>query len=361
MKILNASGTFTSRTYLLGAGLACFFTGCAEKSSTSDQTVDPQPAAVVDSQPEVKPEPSEATATGPDTVVATVAGRPILQREVDERLATYYGQYLSSLPKDSAAELVKRASAAIINDLISRALLLQAAQAAKISIAEEAFEKQWKEFTASLPKGTSLEDYLTRTGFSEDAMRATIADEMRIRVLIEEKTANIPDASEEEVAAYYRDNTKEFSADESVTARHILYSTKGETDEAVIEAKREQAEKTRIRLIESEEDIFATVAKEESEGPSAVNGGSLGTFSRGQMVKPFEEAAFSLEPGGISEIVKTQFGFHIIQVSEKSVGTVLPVSDVRADIAKNLLADKRNAAVTSYIKELEKKTIVLRR
>jgi peptidyl-prolyl cis-trans isomerase C len=146
-------------------------------------------------------------------------------------------------------------------------------------------------------------------------------------------TAKVDDAA---VQQYYESHTRDF---ESVKASHILIRVKGApmpaaagktelTDEEALA----KAQAIRKRVTGGED--FATVAKAESDDTgSAQNGGSLGEFHRGQMVPPFEQAAFSMKPGDISEPVKTPFGYHIIKVEAHNTR---PLAEVKAEIEKKL-------------------------
>ncbi|GAG38686.1 unnamed protein product, partial [marine sediment metagenome] len=110
--------------------------------------------------------------------------------------------------------------------------------------------------------------------------------------------------SEEEIEEYYKENKEDFIKDEEYHLRHILVETQEEA-EAVLEKISSGAD-------------FAELAKERSLGPSGEKGGDLGFITRGMTVKPFEDVAFSLKPGEISEMVKTEFGYHIIKLEEIS-------------------------------------------
>ena len=140
---------------------------------------------------------------------------------------------------------------------------------------------------------------------------------------------NIGAAADEAVARkFYDDQAAKVPPQEEVHARHILVKTKEEAHQV-------------IELI-ANGDAFETVAKEKSQDPgSGANGGDLGYFVRGQMVKSFEDAAFALKPGEMTkEPVESQFGFHIIKVEEKRMHQLPPFDQVKARIMSGLLQQK---------------------
>ena len=147
-------------------------------------------------------------------------------------------------------------------------------------------------------------------------------------------------AAERLALADYRSNPQRFRTEEEMQARHILLRGEGAVERA--KALREQ-------LLQPGAD-FAAFAEKHSEDPgSAVRGGDLGFFARGRMVGAFEEAAFALEPGGLSEVIETEFGAHIIKVEARRAPGVRPFEDVReslvAEIVKSLQAEARAALV----------------
>ena len=151
------------------------------------------------------------------------------------------------------------------------------------------------------------------------------------------------------------ENPEFFEKPESLTASHIIITIGPEdSDEAKREAK-EKIEAIRQEIVDGAD--FAAVAREKSEGPSASSGGSLGSFTRGQMVAPFEEAAFSLEPGELSDIVLTDFGYHVILVEEKIQNGIQSVDEVSEQIRQYLSSIAEQTETEKFIaglKELAK-------
>jgi peptidyl-prolyl cis-trans isomerase D len=141
--------------------------------------------------------------------------------------------------------------------------------------------------------------------------------------------------SDEAIEEYYVLHEDDFKHPETVSARHILKKVDPDAGDDVKAAARAAIENVKKRLDAGED--FAKVAEEESEDPgSASHGGDLGAFKRGAMVKPFEDAAFSLEVGQTSDIVETPFGFHIIRVYDHQPAGTQPLDDVRAEITDKL-------------------------
>lgn len=145
--------------------------------------------------------------------------------------------------------------------------------------------------------------------------------------------------TEEEITEYYEENKDAFIKDEEYHLRHILVETQEEA-EVVLEKIRGGAD-------------FAELAKERSIGPSGEKGGDLGFIARGRTVKPFEDAAFALKPGEISEVVKTQFGYHIIKLEEISPERQKTLEEVKVEIEFILLPEKQQQAFTRWLSSLK--------
>jgi peptidyl-prolyl cis-trans isomerase D len=144
-------------------------------------------------------------------------------------------------------------------------------------------------------------------------------------------------SNEQSIKNYYDSHKETFSAQESVRARHILISTEGK--DAAGEAKALETAKSVAARAKKED--FAKLAKEFSDDPgSKVKGGDLGTFTRGQMVKEFDEVAFTAPVGQVNDPIKTQFGYHIIQVQERKPASSRSLEEARTDIARMILAEK---------------------
>ena len=144
--------------------------------------------------------------------------------------------------------------------------------------------------------------------------------------------------SDEEINRYYNEHVNEFYSEKTVQARHILFKLESDADDKTIAAQQQKA-MTVYELAKNGRD-FSDLAKQYSEGPSRSNGGDLGTFSRGSMVKPFADKAFTMAAGEISEPVRTRFGWHIIKVEKVNPAATQSLKDAAQGIKKKLLSRK---------------------
>ncbi len=142
------------------------------------------------------------------------------------------------------------------------------------------------------------------------------------------------DITQEKIKAYYEENIDDFLIHEHVRARHILIKVPPDAESEKVEEARKRAEEVLARAKQGED--FASLAEKYSEGPTAKEGGDLGYFPRGRMVKEFEDAAFSLKPGEVSEVVRTRFGFHIIKVEDMRQEKTQSLDEARKSIESTL-------------------------
>jgi peptidyl-prolyl cis-trans isomerase D len=168
-------------------------------------------------------------------------------------------------------------------------------------------------------------------------------------------TAETDDAtsfSDQEVQNYYERNINRYSQPEQRRARHILFTTSPQDSPEIRENKLLQAEDV-LQQARAGAD-FAELARQYSEGPSGPQGGDLGLFSRGRMVKPFDDAVFGLEQGDISEIVETSFGYHVIKLEEIVPPRITPLAEVQEEIRANLSKEAaKNSAFGAASKAYE--------
>jgi peptidyl-prolyl cis-trans isomerase C len=183
-----------------------------------------------------------------------------------------------------------------------------------------------------------LDASLAQMGSNYDQVVKMIREMDLVRSLIEQKISPSIQISDEEVKAFYDENPQLFEAEEQVRARHIIFNATLDADTQTTAEARAKAEDAHRRALAGED--FAELARVLSEGPAAPNGGELPPFTREQTAPQFAAAAFALEPGGISPVVRTDFGFHVIKVEEKRPAGTLPLDEV-SDHLHSLLEQQR--------------------
>ncbi len=192
----------------------------------------------------------------------------------------------------------------------------------------------------------------------EDPVVMLKMDEMRNRVLVEAFISKHVETqtpiSKEEIASYYEKHGSEFERGEQVEAQHILVRV-----DANASAEEKQKAQKRIGMIQErlkKGESFASLAKQFSEDPGSKDkGGNLGYFSRGQMVKGFEDAAFATQPGETSPPVQTSFGWHLIHVLDRKAPEKQPLDQVSKEIETKLKAERNENALKQLISELKEK------
>jgi peptidyl-prolyl cis-trans isomerase C len=154
--------------------------------------------------------------------------------------------------------------------------------------------------------------------------------------------------SEEDINLYYKSHKNEFTVPEQVKARHILIRVDKSASEEDKKKAKEKAEAL-LKRIKNGED-FEKLASEFSEDPgSNKKGGDLGYFSRGRMIKSFEDVAFSLKPGEVSDVVETSFGYHIIKVEDRKPEELQPLEKVKDEVREKVFEEFRQARVKGFI------------
>jgi peptidyl-prolyl cis-trans isomerase C len=158
--------------------------------------------------------------------------------------------------------------------------------------------------------------------------------------------------AEAEAKSFYDGHPEYFTEPETIRASGILIKVDVKSDAAKKEEARKKMEDIQKRVKKGED--FATLAKDFSQDASAAQGGDLGTIPRGRMPKALDDAAFSLKPGEVSNVVETEVGFHLIKVHEKKPEQVVPFKDVEEKIRQHLSNQKLTQRVNEYLNEVKK-------
>lgn len=251
----------------------------------------------------------------------------------------------------SAAEQ-KELDTRLVDQLVSAELLYQSARKLEIKDLDKLVDDKMAQAKGRFANETAFTKAIHDLDMSEKDLREYTRRDLIIAHLVTSTIVPKVAVSEEESKTFYDQNMDKFRKDEKIRASHILCGIDAKASAEEKKKAREKAERLRKELANGAD--FATLARENSTCPSSKQGGDLGFFGRGQMVPPFEQAAFALKPGEISDVVETQFGYHIIKQTEREKAETVPFGTARTEIEEYLKNQKVNAAVGDLITELRK-------
>jgi peptidyl-prolyl cis-trans isomerase C len=287
--------------------------------------------------------------------VAVVNGSVITRADFDREMTSALGR-LSSPEEPVAHFQLSQLKEEVFKRLIARELLYQESQNNGIKVNEVAINEQLVMLKKRFPGEAEFKKMLSRMNLSEVDVKSQFERAMAIQEFIEKQFVQKVTVSDKEVRAYYDSNPVFFKQAEQVRASHILVSVDPQKDPLQKAESRKKIEDIQQKLRKGED--FSELAKEYSQCPSGSEGGDLGYFQRGQMVKPFEQTAFALRPGEVSDIVETKFGYHLIRLADKKPESVVPYEDIKDRIGQYLKQEKAEKDVVSYVKNLEEKAKV---
>ena len=237
-----------------------------------------------------------------------------------------------------------------IERIIARELIFQQALAEGVVATDEQITKETVKVMANFPSPEEFYATLEKAGVDKDSYYRMIRQDLSVNMLTEKKALNAPEPSDEEVKAFFEANPEKMRKPAQVRASHILVkATDDESDEAKTKAD------DIYRQVQADEANFAALAQEHSACPSGEQGGDLGFFGPGSMVKEFEAAAFALKPGEISDVVKTPFGYHLIKVTERQEENTLSFDEIKPQIVSFLQEQAGAKQLHAWVEELRSK------
>jgi len=306
------------------------------------------PVIAADSETKVVTPKVEAAAAGQEAV-ARVNGVAIsaveLKRAGKVMLA---GQRGVSPSADQQKEFEKQA----LTQLVSAELLYQAGQKLEVKDLDKNVADKMAQGKA---KFTNEQDFLKAMkdmDMEEKDLRDYTRRDLIITNFIEKTIVPKVMVSEEDARKFYDQNPDKFTKPEAVKASHILLGIDQKAGAEEKKTAREKAEKLRKELLAGAD--FEALAKGNSTCPSSQQGGDLGYFGQGQMVPAFEKAAFALKKGEISDVVETQFGYHIIKLTDRKAAEKVDFKEARPRIEDYLKNQKVGVAVNDYLTEARK-------
>lgn len=280
----------------------------------------------------------------PADAVAVVDGSSITRASLDDLLARAKKSYTAqkrAFPKAGTSEYQALQTQAVAY-LVQRQEYAREAEKLGVRVTDDQITKKIDEVKKQYFGGNQkkFEKGLADQGYTESSLRDDIRSQLLTEGIYKDVTGDVK-ITDADAKAYYDKNRANYTVPESRAVRHILVKTKAE------------AERIRAELASGGD--FATLAKAKSLDPGSKDQGGKLTVSRGQTVAPFDKAAFSLETNQLSQPIKTQFGYHIIQpLAAVKPGSVTPFAQVEGQIRTQLDSEKKNEAVNKWVADVEK-------
>jgi peptidyl-prolyl cis-trans isomerase C len=274
----------------------------------------------------------------------------------NERFDAFYEEYRRPYGINVAArgdylERLTRLRREAMDLMIEQELIRQAAVKQGIEVSAEEIDAAMVEVRDPFKSPDDFRRRLQTEGFTEDSYRAYLGRMIAASKYLDGIRAGVPAVGDAELEAYYHDNEYRLTLPEQVRVRHILITWKpmGTLDDRL--AVRSKMAPILERARQGED--FAALAGQYSEdAATAGNGGDTGFFHRGEMAPAFEEAAFTLQAGEVSDMVETSFGIHILRQEERKAARLLPLDEVREQLREYLSAEKMQAAVRQETERL---------
>jgi parvulin-like peptidyl-prolyl isomerase len=284
----------------------------------------------------------------PAGAIAAVGNGVVTQEQFDQIWQQAEAQYKSQegappFPDEGTAQY-NQLKASIVSYLVQNEIIKEQAADMDVTVTEKQIQERMKQIVQQVGGQKKLDKLLKQQNVTE----AQLQDQLKAQMLqdaVQKKVYADIKLSDADLKKYFEDpkNASQFEVPESVDARHVIVKTEAEADKvrALLEADNSDAN-------------WKKVAAEYSTDPGTKDtGGSLGNFPRGRMVKPFEDAAFALKVGEISEPVKTQFGYHVIEVTKKTEGSKQTFEEAKATIEQQLKYQKQATAWEDWLKKVQ--------
>ncbi|MCD6319262.1 MAG: peptidylprolyl isomerase [Candidatus Desulfofervidaceae bacterium] len=296
--------------------------------------------------------PALAEETQPSEDKVALVNGSVVSRVTFDREMSGVRQRFSSMGKPISPSQLQELEKKVLDNLINIELLYQQSRKVGTKVDEAEVSAQLETLKKRFPTEAEFKNAINKMKLTETVMKSQIRRGITIQRFLDKKTLGKVEVTEEEIKAYYDSHTNFFKKPGQVRASHILIKVEPGANEKDKAKAREKIEKIRKRLVKGED--FGALAREFSQCPSSAKGGDLNYFGRRQMAKPFEDAAFALKVGELSDVVETRFGYHLIKVTDKKPASTYSYKDVKNRIRKNLVREKTRIEVSNYVQKLKK-------
>ena len=324
--------------------LAAFAVACQKPATTPAPAAAPAAAAAKPAKPPAKPIP----AVLPD-VIANCNGDTIPKAEFEGAVRSVEQRNGRPIPTEKRDEVYR----GVLDDLVAYRLLKQEVKQRPLTVTDGDVEARIAAFKQQMGTEANFKAALQAQQITEAKLREDARTDLLVAKLLDQEVNQKILVKPTDIATFYEKNPDRFQQGETMRASHILVLVPAEATAQARTAARGRAEAA-LKAAKGGQD-FAKLARQYSQDASAQRGGDLGFFPRGQMVPAFDQAAFALAPGQVSDLVETQFGFHIIKAAEKRPARVVPFVEVAGQIQKFLEQEQRQEKGKALVDQLKAK------
>jgi parvulin-like peptidyl-prolyl isomerase len=291
-----------------------------------------------------------AVSAGAEQLAARVNGAVISRDRLQTSVNAYLKRQGTGFQFMTQPGQYKAVRGRVLDVLIGQELLWQHAQARDLVATREEVERTLAALKDNFESDQKFRLKIQQAGFTEATYAEDLKKQLSVRRLIQEDIVPGVTVTDREIDAFYVANGEKMRRPEQVHVRHILIKLEPDADEGAQQSARATIDGILVEARAGTD--FAELARTHSQGPSASKGGDLGFVSHGQLVKPFADAAFALEPGEISEVVRTRFGYHIIRLEARREGGPAEKQEVAEQIRTHLHSAKVQQQVQELVQRL---------
>ena len=335
----------------LSVALMAVLAGCSKASPPTDgSTTTAAPATTTTPAPAAEPAPVKPVPDQLPDVVARVNGQNITKADLEKAIRSIENREGAPVPTAQRDRVFR----GVLDELIAYRLLIQESENRKVAVSEADINARISAIRKQFPSEDAFKSTLAQQKVTLEQVRTDTKQALSVERLVNAEIEPRIAVKAEDVAEFYQQNPQEFRVPEQVRASHILIRVPQGADATAKAAALARAQEV-LKSARAGKD-FAALAKEHSQDPgSAAAGGDLGVFPQGQMVQPFNDVAFKLAPGSISDVVETEFGYHIIKVVQKEPSRVRTLDETRPRIEQHLQNVNRQRETQVFVRNLRSK------
>jgi peptidyl-prolyl cis-trans isomerase SurA len=292
-----------------------------------------------------------------DRVAATVNGEVVTLSDLEDRAGAEWQRVEHMDPGSARDEARRTALQRALDTIVAEKLLAKQAETLQLEVTDAQVDAAIADIkTRNHFDDAQLDRALTEQGLDRTSFRGQVRRELETYQVLQYKVRGRVKLADADVRNYYQAHPQEFGGEQEVKVRHIFLPLAEDAPKAEEERVRAQAERVLQRLKTGED--FAKVAREVSKGPSAGEGGDIGWLRRGTVQKQLEDAAFALQDGQISPVVRAGPGLHIVKVEAHRLGGGKTFEEAQEEIRNRLYEEQVGSYRQAYIDELRKAALI---